>query len=643
MKRLCVLFVLAALIISLSAPAFSAAVRYKEAPSLAALVKARKLPSVVRRLPAKPLVVKPLESVGKYGGIWRMGMKSGSDDPSLFKMFASEPLVRWNTTWSEVEPNLAESWTANDKATEFVFHLREGIKWSDGKPFTADDIVFWWNDVEMNKELAPSPPNFMQVGGKPGTVTKVDDYTVMFTFVSTHGLFLNLIAGADGRQMHSFPAHYAKQFHASYVDKAKLDALVKKEGYNTWRDMFIAKVCQPDGGGYGQYSAAGIPTLYPYMVETPMSANATQVTFVRNPYYWKVDPTGQQYPYIDRLVYTVFQDTEQMLLKAVNGEIDMQGRHFNTNANKAVLFDNQDKGNYSFFLLVDAASNRSVLNLNLTHKDKAMRAIFQNKDFRIGLSYAINRKEIINTVFIGQGKPAQVATTEGTPFYNKQLATQYTEYDVKLADEYLTKAGLGKKDGDGMRLRPDGQSFSFVIEVPNNNPEYMDSAVMMVKYLKAVGIRVEAKLEDRALVYARKNNNDIDAMIWGGEGGLGVIFIPRCFFPTDIESFYAVPWGNWYQGVRDNSSEEPPAEVKKMMEIYDSRVKGTADPKKQVAAMNEILQLSADWFPTIGISTSPTMYGIVKNNMKNVPRRMINAWTFPSPAVVYNTFTFYYQ
>ena len=194
-----------------------------------------------------------------------------------------------------------------------------------------------------------------------------------------------------------------------------------------------------------------------------------------------------------------------------------------------------------------------------------------------------------------------------------------------------------------MRLRPDGQPFSFVIEVPNNNPEFMDSAVMMAKYFKAVGIRAEAKLEDRALVYARKNNNDIDAMIWGGEGGLGVIFIPRCFFPTDIESFYAVPWGNWYQGFRDGTAEEPPAEVKKMMEIYNERVKGTADPKKQVAAMNEILQLSADWFPTIGIATSPTLYGIVKNNMKNVPRRMINAWTFPSPAAPYNTFTFYYN
>ena len=167
-----------------------------------------------------------------------------------------------------------------------------------------------------------------------------------------------------------------------------------------------------------------------------------------------------------------------------------------------------------------------------------------------------------------------MAATEGTPFYNKQLATQYTEYDVKKADEYLAKAGLGKKDGDGMRLRPDGQPFSFVIEVPNNNPEYMDSAVMMVKYFKAVGIRVEAKLEDRALVYARKNNNDIDAMIWGGEGGLGTIFIPRCFFPTDIESFYAVPWGNWYQGFRDSTAEEPPAEVKKMMDIYNDKGQG---------------------------------------------------------------------
>ena len=229
MKRLCILLVLVALIVSISSLGSTAAVKYKEAPSLAALVKAKKLPPVEQRLPLKPMVVKPLESVGKYGGTWRMGMKSGSDDPSLYKMFAYEPLVRWNTTWSEVEPNLAESWTVNDKASEFTFKLRKGVKWSDGVPFTADDILFWWNDVEMNKELYPAPPNFMQAGGKPGTVTKIDAYTVKFTFAATHGLFLSLIAGADARSMHSFPAHYAKQFHAEYVDKAKLDALVKKD------------------------------------------------------------------------------------------------------------------------------------------------------------------------------------------------------------------------------------------------------------------------------------------------------------------------------------------------------------------------------------------------------------------------------
>jgi peptide/nickel transport system substrate-binding protein len=134
------------------------------------------------------------------------------------------------------------------------------------------------------------------------------------------------------------------------------------------------------------------------MVEEPYSGNATQVILTRNPYYWKVDQEGQQYPYIDKLVYDVFQDVPSMLLKAINGEIDFQMRHFNTLLNKAVLYDNMETGDYHFFNLQESGSNSNVIMLNLTHKDTVLREIFQNKDFRVGLSHAINRPEIINTV-----------------------------------------------------------------------------------------------------------------------------------------------------------------------------------------------------------------------------------------------------
>lgn len=620
------------------APTTAPASKYSEAPTLAEQVKAGKLPPVDQRLPQNPLVVKA-EKIGTYGGTWRMGMTAGTDDPSFYKIFTYEPLVRWNVEWSDIVPNLAEKWEVSKDATEYTFSLRKGVKWSDGKPFTADDIVFWWEDVELNKDLTTAPPSFMLIGGKPGSVTKVDDTTVKFTFPAPNGLFLHNVASANGRSMLNFPKHFAQQYHAKYVEKAKLDADVKAAGFNSWREYFIARVGQPDGGGFGQYSVVGRPMLYAWMTEQPMSGTATQVTFVRNPYYFKVDQNGQQYPYIDRLTYGVYADAAAMLLKATNGEIDLQMRHFNTLPNKAVLFDNQKKGDYSFIDLVQVTSNAVVVHLNLTHKDKALREIFQNKDFRIGLSYAINRKAIIDTVYVSQGTPAQPAPLADTPFYHKQLATQYLEYDVKKANEYLDKV-LPKKDANGMRLRADGKPLTFVIEIANSLQDQVDAGNMIAKYFQAVGVNAQAKPEDRSLMYQRKDANDLDAMIWNGEGGLGPMFDPRNFFPYSTESGFAVAWAYWYNGVRDATAEEPPADVKKIMDGFNKAVTQSTF-EGQVKAMNEMLQMSADYFFCIGVTTPPLVYGIVKNNMANVPKKMINGWQYPTPAPT-NTFAYFF-
>jgi peptide/nickel transport system substrate-binding protein len=613
--------------------------KYSEASALADMVKAGKLPSIEKRLPDNPLVVEATE-VGKYGGTWRMGMRGGTDDPSFYRILGYETLVRWTPAWDSIIPNLAEKWEVSDDATQYTFHLRQGVKWSDGEPFTAEDINFWFNDVVSNTDLQPTMPAWLTAGGKPVKFEKVDDYTIKFTFDTPNGLFLQSLASPDARSLTNVPKHYAIQYHAKYVDAAKLEAMVKEGGYTAWKDMFIAKVVQADGGGMGQFSVAGRPTLFAWMVEEPFSGNATQVTLVRNPYYWKVDQNGQQYPYIDKLVYGVYQDIPSMLLKALNGEIDFQMRHFNTLANKAVLYDNMTKGDYRLFNVKQAGSNSNVVMLNLNHRDPVMREILQNRDFRIGLSYAINRQEIVNTVYVTVGTPSQPAALEGTAFYNKQLATQYTEYSVDKANEYLDKV-LPKKNADGIRLRSDGKPMSIVIEIANANADQVDTGNLIAKYWKAVGILAEAKSEDRALMYERKNNYDHDAYIWGGEGGVNPILDPRNYFPNSNEAGFAVAWAAWYQNSKDPLAEEPPAEIKAMMDKY-GEVKAATTWDAQVKKMNELLQMSADYFPCLGISTPTPTYGIAKNNMHNIPEVFINSWSYPTPAPV-NTFTFFFK
>jgi peptide/nickel transport system substrate-binding protein len=132
--------------------AADAGATWGEAPQLAEMVAAGELPAVGERLPPEPMLVEAT-SVGQYGGNWRMGMIGGFDFPLFIRSYAYEPLVRWDLNYSDVLPNVAESWEVSDDAAEYTFHLRQGIKWSDGVPFTADDVMFYFDEILTDPDL----------------------------------------------------------------------------------------------------------------------------------------------------------------------------------------------------------------------------------------------------------------------------------------------------------------------------------------------------------------------------------------------------------------------------------------------------------------------------------------------------------
>ncbi len=371
-----------------------AASKYKEAPALAELAKSGKLPAVADRLPQSPMVVKPTEKVGVYGGTWRMGTLGGNDSLSFQRVFAYEPLLRWMPDFSGYLPNVAESFTPNADSTEYTVKLRKGMKWSNGKPFTTADVKFWYEDVLLNTEITAKPDIVFTSGGKVVEVKIIDDSTFTFKFAGPYGFFP--LRMSNNAAPISYPAEYLKQFHTKYNPDAAKNATAA--GAKSWVEYFTQKATY--------YVNIELPTLYAWNLATAYGSNSSVLSVERNPYYWKVDTEGNQLPYIDKLQYTIHQNLDTLTLQALNGEIDMQYRHFGTLNNKPIFFENQAKGNFKLVPVTSALANGVCIYPTLTTKDPTVRALLNNKDFRIGLSYAINRKEFIDLIFFGPGHPA---------------------------------------------------------------------------------------------------------------------------------------------------------------------------------------------------------------------------------------------
>jgi peptide/nickel transport system substrate-binding protein len=607
---------------------------YSEAPMLAEQVAAGELPAVEERLPAEPLVVEPLE-IGVYGGTWDRLM-TGSGDAANVLRVVYEPLVRWTPEWDGFAPGVARDWEISEDGTEFTFFLNEGVKWSDGTPFTADDIMFWYEDVAMNEDLSPAGVSWMIYGGEMGVVEKIDDFTVKFSFATPAGLFLDSLAHPNGLAVTRYARHYFEQFHASYVDEEALNQMVTDSGLENWMELFAAR----GSDGMAQYGP-DVPTLNAWQGTTEFTGETTVFTMVRNPYYWKVDPEGNQYPYIDEVRFRVIPDRETMTLQAAAGEVEMQSRHIGTLQNRPFFFDNQAQGDYSFVDKVVSRNNSSVIHLNQTSPNPVMREIFQNKDFRVALSHAIDRQEIIDTLYLGLAEPMQVAPLPQSNLFNERLATQYLDYDPELANQMLDEAGFAERNDAGIRLGPDGEPISFVLIYAEGLGEFNDLLPMIQEYWAAVGVELLPRGVPRAAYSDTVFENQHDAAIWtGNPAGIRVFGDPRYYLPANNESLFALAWAAWGQNPDGPLAEEPTSDIaRQQIELYQ-QLRQTVDEAGKNEIMAEILELSADAFWVIGISTPPISYAIVRNNFFNVPDGFPAAWEYPDPGPT-NTFTYY--
>jgi peptide/nickel transport system substrate-binding protein len=605
--------------------------KFGESPMMTDLVLAEALPTVEERLPINPMVVTPAKEVGQFGGDLRIGFLGNNPGwGGLWFFVGWENLVIWKPDFSGITPNIAESVDVSDDVKEYTFHLREGMKWSDGAPFTADDIMFYIEDVLFDPELNAGGPvaDWLPTESREGfKAEKIDDYTVKFIFPQPNAMFLYNVATWSGRHITWFPKHYLTKFHKKY--NPDVDQLLENEqGVSDWVALFNQKAAGPTADTQVFFDNPERPTLHPWMVTQPLGSGTT-VLLERNPYYWKVDTAGNQLPYIDTITGITYQDAESRTFALLNGDIDILKDP--GDENRPLYFEARDSGKpLGINRAISDGGTTNTVHFNQSIADEVKAEIFANKDFRIGMSFAINREEIIEIVHNGQGTPSQAAPLESSPLYNEQLATQYVEYNVDLANEYLDKV-LPEKDAEGYRLDNNGKRMSIVLTVQNDQPyqqTWVQVAELLTGYWKAVGVEVKlnAITSTQRTEYTR--NNQIEAELLTGEGGAGLtgILDPRYYVPMETFGVFGLAW--YYWRVNDTSGAtivEPPQEMKDARAKFE-KVLAAPTQEQQIELMKDVLQDAADNFYVIGIARPADSFQPYNTRVHNIPDEWIVGW-----------------
>ncbi len=603
---------------------------FNESPTLAKRVQAGEIPAVDKRLPKNPVVVKEFDGPGEYGGVWRRAY-TGISDLVGARRILYDTLVRWSPDY-KIIPNVAKSWKIENEGRVFTFELVEGIKWSDGAPFTVDDIIFYFDDVVNNKDLTPVPPAWLAPSGNPPKITKVNDYSFKVEFDKPYSLFLQQLACPQGMALVTKPKHYLMQFHKKYANPEELQKKVEAANQSSWERLFH----QVSDLQHSLFISDKLPSICAWITKVP--APARRFVMERNPYYWKVDSAGNQLPFIDSIVHDLQAESQTILLKAVAGEIDFQGRRLGGMQNSVLLLAHLSQGKYKLIPKSSTASVGLVMAPNLNHKDPVIQKIFSDRRFRIALSHAVNRDEINKIIYRSKGMPRQAAPLHESEFYSASYEAAYIKYDITKAKALLDEMGL-KLGSNNKRMRPDGKPLQISLDVNVTNQSNVDTAEIIASNLKSIGIDTEVKSESIELFHQRTQNAEHDVALWSGDGGIECLLEPRWYFPYSLESLNAPRWGAWFQS-GGKSGEEPPAEIKELMDTYN-KILTTISDSTQKELFSKIIAANEKNLWVIGLVHDPPDFYVAAPNMLNLPKKDFQSWIYPNPGPIHPEQFFY--
>ena len=579
---------------------------FKQSPILDELVKNGDLPPIGERLPIDPIVVHPIAEIGIHGGtasLFHAGEQLLNVPEGPLR---PDPQMRLNL------PNFAERVQYSNNSKTLTVFLREGHKWSDGHPATSDDFVFWFEHVLMDKRLTPVvEPRF-----KNAKIEKHDDFSFSYHFTDPKPLFVNYLAHSGWRL--SIPAHFMRKYHPSFTPIEQLEREAKDLGLQDWRTYFQAVNNTNDLMVFNR------PEKTAFLV---VSRTSTRTRLKRNPYYPKVDPKGNQLPYIDFIEVQRVDSAEIMTAKASTGQVDFAGRQFKTS--DIPLFKRFEKENgYQTYLWPRPYGSDVALMINLTHPDTSIRSIFQDVRFRKALSLSINREEINDIAYYGHGVPRQLTVVPSSSFFEPHFARASANFDPIKAGKLLDEMGLFDLNGDGIREKPDGKPLVITLEYSLGETPKQITVDLVTAHWREVGLHVNSRQISGALKSIRSRAGVMDMSLWHADRNADILF--------PIEPFWYVPmhigqevthWTEWSRWYRSDGSRglEPPKDVKDLIGWWEI-LRRTEDSEERIKYGKRILQSQADNIWAIGIIGLGPHPVIVRDRLKNVPRNGYWGW-----------------
>ena len=527
------------------------------------------LPPLSNRIPQEPLVVVPYDTIGKHGGTLDVLSNATEAGTSDFLSVRHVNFVRFSDDLQTIVPNIAKGWKWNDDFTALTFYLRKGHKWSDGAPFTSADVKFYHDNLMLDANIFEKPKDYITVGGETMTVATPNETTVVFKLPSPKpGLLAHFATSyAQGFQ----PLHFLGKFHPdvnpdadkyaqSFGFENGYDAIKAYYGNSDWTDTPSPLLSRPEIAG--KLPQPVLPTLesHIYIADTTEGRH-----LVANPYFHQIDPTGQQLPYISEQDEVYKNDNEVRLLAIVNGDVDYKSQSLQL-ASAPALLDGQQGGNYTVDLRPEITLG--VFSFNVTHEDPAKRAVFNDVRFREAMSIAINRQELNEVGFFGQGTPQQYVGFSPKPeFISDKWLNYKTDFDAAAANALLDQVGMKDTDGDGFRELPNGEKL--VIAMSFSTQGIAGQTVELVaQYWADVGIQSVVKEVTPDEFRSAQSANKLDVMMWRKSQPLAIVLGNNELWVPPFENYFGVRTGMlWAEWVDSNGAKgvEPPAYVKQLI------------------------------------------------------------------------------